>query len=113
MLPWEDAKQECESRGAHLFEAVTLEAVSTLLTYLREVLKHDVWLGLTDKVEKGKFVWNYSRTDFDESLSIFKPAKNPRGSDCVKTTRNNRNHWDVLTCLARYDAICQLSKSVA
>ncbi|KAJ6658627.1 hypothetical protein lerEdw1_020015 [Lerista edwardsae] len=52
--PWQAADASCQSHGAHLTSVTSREEKEYLI---RETGGKQVWIGLTDQREEGKWIW--------------------------------------------------------
>jgi cysteine-rich repeat protein len=100
MLAWPDAETDCVSWGGHLASIVTIDED----TFVRTKVPGNVWLGGTDIVNEGTFVWsdgeNLSFTHWD----IGQPS-DTGGEDCMEI--NGSDFWNDDACAKMQSYLCK------
>ena len=99
---WSDAEADCASQGAHL---ASITSGSERAFLAGQGLDGDLWLGGTDAVTEGKWVWadgevwSYGDWNFTEPNNLF-------GEDCLLGTPDGM-HWNDLSCEELQPYLCE------
>merc|ERR1712098_30081 len=102
-LSWEDAESYCQAEGAHLASVLNQEENN----FIAGLASEKMWLGGTDKVNEGTFVWTDGSSFSFTSWSPDNPdnAGNQDGvtsgadnQNCLTTNYLEPGLWDDLWC---------------
>ncbi|KAL4218506.1 hypothetical protein ACF0H5_023240 [Mactra antiquata] len=107
---WQGAYDSCKDIiGASLVE-VTSDDENNYLSRKSAVLDHSFWIGLTDKMFEGEFVWETS-TDLLSGTGYWglnEPDSDP-SNNCVRYGTSHQNLWSDSDCNDHYYYICEKS----
>ncbi|XP_023806966.1 C-type lectin domain family 17, member A-like [Oryzias latipes] len=98
---WDEARKSCKANEADLVVINTVEEK----TFLFEFRDKRVWIGLTDKVQEGTWIW----VDGSPLTLQFWESGMPdsyRDEDCVEI-RNTPGSWNDQSCEASLQWICE------
>ncbi|XP_071383519.1 C-type lectin domain family 4 member F-like [Centroberyx affinis] len=112
MKTWEESRQDCLRRGAHLVIINSKEEQKFLVG-----LNTRVWIGLTDREEEGTWTWvdgsplttaYWGQTQPDNGDNIRQSSV--RTEDCGEIYNEYSdplNKWNDLPCIAKINWICE------
>ncbi len=109
-------QQFCHSRGKHLVEIWDSTKSLEVTKYLNKIDSGSdkmFWIGLTDQLAKGKYVWNYSNVSM--TFSDWLPDEPKSSSDhhcaitCFKNCDGNGylRSWRLDSCSTKIFALCE------
>ena len=99
--------QFCAQKGGYLAEIVSKIEQTNLNTILREDSQY--WIGLTDLVTEGKFVWQHAYTDAYTNWTPGEP-NNKENEDCVMIWHHPHKGgwgWNDGSCYTNLHALCK------
>jgi hypothetical protein len=110
-LPHVGAQAACLALGANLavIETAGEQALVATLAVQHPAGLPDVWLGATDVVIEGTFVWvNLALVVYDNWRDGEPNNGGDNGEDCgVIEGDTAANEWDDRSCLSLYPSICE------
>ncbi|XP_045569559.1 asialoglycoprotein receptor 1-like [Salmo salar] len=103
---WEESRQDCRNRGAHLV-VINSQEKQTLVNWLCGV-KNYVWIGLTDSVSEGTWKW----VDDTPLTTKYWNSGDPNGGraeNCVYfySWTSDKGEWWDYDCSYKYRWICE------
>uniref|UniRef100_A0AAZ3RL10 C-type lectin domain-containing protein n=1 Tax=Oncorhynchus tshawytscha TaxID=74940 RepID=A0AAZ3RL10_ONCTS len=103
---WEESRQDCRNRGAHLV-VIKSQEQQTFVNWLCGV-KNYVWIGLTDSVTEGTWKW----VDDTPLTTKYWNSKEPNGGgaeNCVYfySWSSDTGEWWDYDCSYKYRWICE------
>ncbi|XP_061472582.1 low affinity immunoglobulin epsilon Fc receptor-like isoform X2 [Rhineura floridana] len=100
---WSFAKKSCEDQGGHLVVINDLQEQSFLRSNTKQ---NNYWIGLSDMLSEGTFVWVDSSPVSFTSWNPREPNNAGQGEDCVIMTPSGR--WQDRECGSDIDGyICE------
>ncbi|GAB1609878.1 C-type mannose receptor 2-like isoform X1 [Argonauta hians] len=106
---WAGAKSVCESGNAHLIKAATRTSQS-VLRFPVTIHRNFIWIGLNDREEEGKMVWESDRAQLNQDTAKWKPGE-PNGEhneNCVASSlAPNSGFWSDFDCQKKFAFVCQ------
>eukprot|EP00094_Tigriopus_californicus_P000452 TCALIF_00439-PB protein Name:"Similar to MRC1 Macrophage mannose receptor 1 (Homo sapiens)" AED:0.06 eAED:0.07 QI:7/0.88/0.83/1/0.74/0.69/36/84/3089 len=84
-MVWEDAAKECDLMGGTLISIKSEEKNTKMLDLVKNANVYKMWLGATDKLEEGKFMW-LDETPIDDGYMNWmegQPSNDDPGEQCL------------------------------
>nr|XP_043904765.1 CD276 antigen-like isoform X2 [Solea senegalensis] len=112
---WDKGRNDCMERGADLVTIGNSEEQKLIC----KMSKHDIWIGLTDRLTEGDWIWTDGRPLTLPFWQTFQPD-NGRGDpangeeDCavLRPRVNFNRNWNDLRCDARLYWLCEKNASL-
>ncbi|XP_028654296.1 perlucin-like protein [Erpetoichthys calabaricus] len=107
---WSESQDDCAARGGHLV-IITNEREQSFLN--ENVRNSEVWIGLSDLKDEGKWVWVDDTTTAKSYWTDGEPddwkEKNPNGEDCahLRPWVDPPNTWHDISCDTRMQRVCE------
>ncbi|XP_045570300.1 CD209 antigen-like protein E [Salmo salar] len=103
---WEESRQDCRNRGAHLV-VINSQEKQTLVNWLCGV-KNYVWIGLTDSVSEGTWKW-VDDTPLTKKYWNSGEPNGGRAENCVYfySWSSDTGEWWDYDCSHQYRWICE------
>ncbi|XP_053386071.1 lactose-binding lectin l-2-like [Mercenaria mercenaria] len=104
-----EAEHYCGQHGGHLVSMETKAENMFIRDYLHGLKDEDRWIGLTDEMIEGAWVWYSSNTDATYT-DWFPGQPNSHGGneDCVILGYHNDYKWVDAPCTSSYEPICEI-----
>lgn len=90
------ADKFCKTNGGYLLELRSNEQTNTLRQFLMPELNY--WIGLTDFVQEGQFVWGSDYKGLDYTNWHKGQPDNSNNEDCVMVYGQHALTWNDLDC---------------
>ncbi|XP_065925820.1 low affinity immunoglobulin epsilon Fc receptor-like isoform X2 [Magallana gigas] len=108
-LEWTEAMFYCSTLHAKLVEIETAAENAFLKSHLTFSHTNDTyWMGLTDALVEGKFVW---QTTQDDVVFVDWAPREPNDmahkEDCATLEFGYQYRWNDASCSNKYDFICE------
>ncbi|XP_026156670.1 galactose-specific lectin nattectin-like [Mastacembelus armatus] len=115
---WQESRDKCERLRGDLVKIESWEEQEFLDERLKEKMEYDedkFWIGLTDSVQEGTWVWVDGSTLITSFWSMSEPdnwnKENPVGEDCVRMgeqgASNGLKIWFDRACNSPNKSICE------
>ncbi|XP_058509228.1 butyrophilin-like protein 2 [Solea solea] len=112
---WYKGRKDCMERGADL---VTIGSTEEQM-FICKMSRHDIWIGLTDRLTEGDWIWTDGRPLTLPFWQTFQPD-NGRGDpangeeDCavLRPRVNFNRNWNDLRCDASLSWLCEKNASL-
>ncbi|CAL1295968.1 unnamed protein product [Larinioides sclopetarius] len=110
-LNWTDASKKCTDLGGFLV-SIPNAREQAFLSYLIQGLKDDVWIGLYDTLQSGRYYWVDNSDMRYSNWAPGEPSFFGIQEDCVKMSYNELNSgvWRDDVCSMKFPYICQMDK---
>ncbi|XP_052073522.1 perlucin-like protein [Mytilus californianus] len=109
---WGDAKRKCKLLKGQLAEATTRNVITFLKTNAKRN-KQTFWLGGTDLVQEGEWIWITSGERFAETDWHTRTIREPNNQDeiehCLTISDGLNYEWNDDNCYDSYSYICEKS----
>ncbi|XP_041377129.1 macrophage mannose receptor 1-like [Gigantopelta aegis] len=107
MKLFDEARDICSESGARLIVLDTEEKNTAVSSYIRENIGvHVYFIGLTDKVTEGEYVWEDGTIAGFMNWDIYEPSNIEGVEDCVLLIPE-QGKWNDCTCSAWSEYICE------
>ncbi|KAK3525362.1 hypothetical protein QTP86_031094, partial [Hemibagrus guttatus] len=110
-MGWNEARQECRSRGADLVIINSREEQVVILEYLSQMVTGEAWIGLSDSAEEGKWMWVDGTTMTTGFWWQGEPNDYDGIEDCAATgskfAEAEVTTWADYPCGTKLHAICE------
>lgn len=113
IVSWEAAREACEIRGYRLVILEDADENEWVGSHARSINSDEVWyIGLTDEIEEGVYVWVDGTTAWDTVALTFTAFSGdaPNVSeyeDCIAYTRYGGESWVEINCEREELYICE------
>jgi len=106
---WQAAEDECaRNDGGHLANVIDRAEQGYLTTLMREA-QVDLWIGLSDKSNVGRYIWSDGTTVRHTSWGSGMPSILTGG--CVHLGYSMNGDWMDKQCSSTYGSICKLTRT--
>jgi len=106
---WQEAENECaREAGSHLTNIID-RAEQAYVTLLMKENQVDLWIGLTDKENAGRYLWTDSTTVRFTNWGPGMPSVMTGG--CVHLDYSKYGQWSDKKCDAAYGSLCKITRA--
>jgi len=118
-LTWQDAEQDCQSRGGHLVSIGSVQEQHLLrkvvggYNFVNQTDIESVWIGLEDRVTEGVWVWSDGSPTTVQFWDWGEP-NNSGNEDCVESEirtggyrQEEQELWNDLSCATAQPYVCE------
>uniref|UniRef100_A0A8C4Q7E4 C-type lectin domain-containing protein n=1 Tax=Eptatretus burgeri TaxID=7764 RepID=A0A8C4Q7E4_EPTBU len=111
VMDWVAANSFCHSKGGYL-ASIQNSLQQAFLTTLLHSMESLVWVGLSDRMKEGKFVWAGHTATGYTYWGKGQPIESSMSKDCVALSTNpmHAGEWSVHKCMTEYAFICETRK---
>eukprot|EP00964_Phaeocystis_antarctica_P054727 scaffold32205_cov65-Phaeocystis_antarctica.AAC.1 len=103
-LSWDDADAACLAAGQQL---ATVQSAAQNAALVTAAAGNKVWIGATDAVSEGTWVWSPSNTPLSYTNWKAGEPNNNGGQHCLTGNYNDAGEWDDGRCTYQYKYVCQ------
>jgi len=107
---WIDAQNTCKALNGFLAEPKTHLENIFLKGLVEDHNGGDAWLGATDMVTEGKWVWAHHGDALSEYTDWY-PGEPSGTGDCAVLWDSHKHHWDDRGCGDKKSFVCQMPAS--
>ncbi|XP_052083683.1 perlucin-like [Mytilus californianus] len=105
---WTDSKSSCQNQESMLAEVVSTEQLAFLTTKAGEYGSKFYFLGGSDIVTEGEWIWTTSRTNFTvTNWTPSAPSDDKGKENCLEMRKGAGYQWNDVHCDKNKTYICQ------
>lgn len=107
---WIDAHIGCRQRGGRLVVLETPEENATVSARVREFTEVQFWLGLSDSLTEGTWLWTDGSTLAYDAWASGEPNDAGGSEDCGQGNFRNEGEWNDGYCGSRLPFVCEFDR---